>query len=37
MKKKNSRFLCQDTQNDVKRPEKWFRKNLQMDVCFHFF
>ena len=25
--KKNSRFLCQDTQNGVKRPEKWFIKN----------
>ena len=28
-----SRFLCQDTQNDVKRPEKRFRKNIRMCVC----
>ena len=27
------RFPCQDTQNDVKSPEKWFRKNVRMDVC----
>ena len=31
-KKKNSRFSCQDTQNGAKRPEKWFRKNVRMDV-----
>ena len=29
------RFSCQDTQNYVKCPEKWFRKNFRMDdgVC----
>ena len=28
-----SRFSCQDTQNDVKRPEKLFRKNIPVCVC----
>ena len=27
------RVSCQDTQNNVKRAEKWFRKNVRMDVC----
>ena len=31
--KKRSRFSCQDTQNGMKRPEKWLRKNVRMDVC----
>ena len=31
--KKNPGFLCQDTQTGVKRAEKWFRKNVLMDVC----
>ena len=35
--KKKSRFLCQNTQNDVKRPKKWFRKNLRTVGYFHFF
>ena len=26
-------FLCQDTQNYVKRPEKRFRKIVRMDMC----
>ena len=30
--KKISTFSNQDTQNDIKRPEKWFRKNVRMDV-----
>ena len=33
MKKKNSRFSCQDTQNGVERLEEWFKKNVRMDVC----
>ena len=33
MKNFFSRFSGQDTQNNVKRPEKQFRKNVQMDVC----
>ena len=28
------RFLCQYTENDVKRPENWFRKNVWMEVMF---
>ena len=28
-----SRFSCQDTQNDVKRSEKCFKKNIHMDGC----
>ena len=31
--KKKSRFSCQDTLNSVERSEKWFRKNVWMDVC----
>ena len=31
--KKKSRVSCQDTQNGVKRLEKWFRENVRMDVC----
>ena len=27
------RFSCQDTQNDVKRPEKLFKTKVRMDVC----
>ena len=30
--KKESRFLCQDTENNVKRPKKWFIRNVWMDV-----
>ena len=30
--KKNFEILCQDPQNDVIRPEKWFRENVRMDV-----
>ena len=33
MKKKILRLSCQDPQNSVKRPEKWFRKKFRMDVC----
>ena len=29
----SSRFSCQDTQNDVKRLEKWFRINVRICVC----
>ena len=32
-RKKFSRFSCQDTQNNVERPGKCFRKNVRMDVC----
>ena len=32
MKKKISRFSCQDTQNGVKRPNKWFTKNAYVRV-----
>ena len=32
-KKSFPRFLRQDTQNDVKRPEKWFRKKVRMGTC----
>ena len=33
MKKKISIFSWQDTQNGAKRPDKWFRKNVQLDMC----
>ena len=33
MKKKNTKFSCQDTQNDAKHPEKWFGKFFRMVVC----
>ena len=33
MKKTILRFLCQDTQNNVKCSEKWFRKSDRMCVC----
>ena len=32
MKKINSRFSCQDTQNGVKCSETWFRTIIQIDV-----
>ena len=31
--KKIFRVFCHDTQNNVNRPEKWFRKNVRMGVC----
>ena len=32
-KKFFSKFSFQDIQNSVKRPEKWFRKNVRKNVC----